>query len=177
MSLQLIQAVASDLSTSPILDIGGGASTLVDDLLSVGAADVSVLDVSERALELAQSRLGDHAALVSWIRADLLRWRPERTYLVWHDRAVVHFLVTEAERRRYRDVLLAATTSGSVAVIGVFGENGPTMCSGLEVQRFSVELLAETVGDEFDLVHDEINVHITPTGAKQEFLWGVFQRR
>lgn len=177
VSLSLIRSVTSDLAESSVLDVGGGASTLVDDLIAANVSDISVLDVSERALELAQARLGDQASAVSWIHADLLQWQPERTYSVWHDRAVLHFLVKHSERRRYREVLLTATSVGSVAVIGVFSEHGPTKCSGLDVQRFSIDLLVETVGPGFELVQDSIDVHTTPAGVAQEFRWGVFRRR
>lgn len=176
MSVSLIERFTPDISADSILDVGGGASPLVTDVVAKGARAVSVLDISSAALDLARSRLGSEADAVSWIHADLLRWKPPRHYAVWHDRAVLHFLVSEADRRKYRRVLLAATEVGSIAVIGVFGEDGPTKCSGLDVQRFSPELLQDTVGNECELLSQEHELHVTPDGSSQQFLWAAFRR-
>jgi trans-aconitate methyltransferase len=117
-----------------ILDVGGGASTLVDDLLERGFGDLTILDVSANALQVARARLGG-ARDVHWLERDLLTWQPERTYQLWHDRAVLHFLTAEEDRQRYVAALRSATAVGSAVVFGVFAADGPTSCSGLPVRR------------------------------------------
>ena len=153
-----------------LIDIGGGASTLVDDLLDRGWTDVSVLDIADTGLRIARQRLGSRAERVTWILADLLAWTPSRTYDVWHDRAVLHFLSGE-ELRDYREVLLRATRPGSRIIIGVFGPAGPARCSGLAVQRYDAAALGDLLGPQFDLVEESLEVHTTPAAAEQEFQW------
>lgn len=159
-----------------LLDVGGGASTLVDVLWADGWSDLTVLDVSTVALRTARARLGAAADQVHWITAGLLIWRPERRYAVWHDRAVLHFFVTAEERTRYSEVLHEATGSGSVAVIGAFSPEGPPSCSGLPVSRYAVADLANLLGSRWTLLASEREGHRTPAGRIQHFTWAAFRR-
>jgi hypothetical protein len=176
LSLSLIRAsgIARD---EPIIDIGGGASVLVDQLLEAGFVDVSVLDIAESALDASKARLGSRAGQVQWIVADILSWIPARAYALWHDRAVFHFLTQETERARYRSVLARGLKSGGTAIIATFAEDGPERCSGLPVQRWSPQALASELGEDFQLVEQRRQEHLTPTGAIQKFTWCRFTRR
>ena len=159
-----------------VIDLGGGTSRLVDALLQRGFEDISVLDVSTRALQVAQDRLGAAGDEVDWIVADLLAWRPSRTYGVWHDRAVFHFLTDEQSRKRYVENLLSATQPTAVAVIGCFALDGPQSCSGLPVARYDVAGLAGQFGDDWQLEACSRQEHTTPTAAMQPFTWAQFRR-
>lgn len=169
MSLELI-AGADVARDAPIIDIGGGASTLVDHLLADGYRDVTVLDVSGRALAQARGRLGESAGRVHWIVSDVATFRPERPYRLWHDRAVLHFLVDADDRDRYVEALRAALAPGGHLVLATFGPEGPLKCSGLEVRRYSLEMMGELLGHEFELQADTIEFHRTPAGGRQQFL-------
>jgi 2-polyprenyl-3-methyl-5-hydroxy-6-metoxy-1,4-benzoquinol methylase len=175
-SLALIRAAAPDRA-APIIDVGGGASTLVDDLLADGYSDLTVLDVSEAALARAKARLAAKAAKVAWIAADIVTWRPSRTWAVWHDRAVFHFLVETAQQDAYLAALTAATAPGATAILATFALDGPERCSGLPVQRYSAGLLAARLGPAFRLVSEAGERHRTPAGAEQSFVWAVFERK
>jgi hypothetical protein len=169
-------AVAGVSSSASVIDAGGGASTLVDALLARGFSDVTVLDVSAVGLRAAQERLGPAAGRVRWVVAELLDWRAERTYQVWHDRAVLHFLTAEQDRRRYLDTLHASTAAGAVAVFGTFGPGGPRQCSGLPVTRYGAGDLAVLLGEQWAPVADDREEHITPAGVVQPFVWAAFRR-
>ncbi|OQZ01227.1 MAG: hypothetical protein B6D34_14120 [Candidatus Brocadia sp. UTAMX1] len=160
---------------SPILDVGGGASTFVDHLLATGFTDITVLDLAPAALAEAEERLGAAACRVHWIAEDITAWRPVRRYRLWHDRAVFHFLVDPALRARYVDVLQAALAAHGHVVMATFGPNGPTHCSGLDVKRYSAHELSAVLGPSFLLVRSQIVEHITPAGRTQEFLYGWWQ--
>ena len=136
-----------------------------------------MLDISATALRLAQGRLGEAKSGVEWIVTDLLSWSPPRTYSVWHDRAVFHFVTGEAGRHRYVSTLQSATESGSAAIVGCFAPDGPDSCSGLPVNRYSAEDLAATLGDDWALVATEREGHHTPAGGIQPFTWAAFRRR
>ena len=135
MSMLLI-AESGAFDDSAIIDIGGGSSVLVDELLDAGFSDVTVLDISERALAGSKERLGARAADVQWIVSDVLEWIPAREYDVWHDRAVFHFLTEERDRAVYRATLLKALSPDGMVIIGAFAEDGPERCSGLPVKRW-----------------------------------------
>ena len=169
-SLELIQATSVGPGAA-ILDVGGGASTLVDHLLAAGFADVTVLDIAPTALAQARVRLGAKAASVQWIAADITTWQPTRRYVVWHDRAVFHFLVDPALRARYLGSLRAALAPGGHVVIATFGPEGPTRCSGLDVQRYSTETLSAVLGSAFRLMRSQLEEHVTPAGKRQQFLY------
>ena len=176
-SLAIIESVAADRAAA-IVDVGGGASLLVDRLLDAGYRDLTVLDVSGAAIERARARVGRRAraATVCWVVGDATDWRPDRRFEVWHDRAVFHFLVDGADRRRYVAALRSALRPSGHAVLATFGPDGPTTCSGLPTRRYSAAGLAAELGDGFVLQHAELAVHVTPTGAEQQFQWAVFQR-
>jgi len=174
-SLALIQSTGLPLSAA-LLDVGGGASTLVDHLLAAGFSDITVLDVAPAALEAAMARLGAAGASVQMIATDVITWQPSRRYDLWHDRAVFHFLVDEALRERYLHVLRAAITPGGYLVMATFGPEGPTRCSGLDVRRYASAELSAVLGPAFRLVTSAIEEHSTPSGSVQQFMYGLWQR-
>lgn len=175
MSLRLVAAAGAHPDTS-IIDIGAGASVLADRLLDQGLHDITVLDIAETALAAARTRLGDRATAVTWITGDLLSWKPDRRYDIWHDRAVFHFLTGPADRDRYRRTLSAALAGHGHLVIGTFAEDGPVSCSGLPVARYSSEQLAAEF-PEFDVVDAAREEHQTPWAAVQPFTWLLLRRR
>jgi len=160
-----------------ILDVGGGASTLVDHLLDAGYGDITVLDLASRAFDQSRRRLGERASAASWVVSDITRFKPQRKYRLWHDRAVLHFLTDPADRRRYMSVLQQALDPGGHVVIAAFGPEGPLKCSGLEIRRYTIEMLAELLGPEFELQSHELDNHQTPMGATQQFLYSCWTRR
>jgi trans-aconitate methyltransferase len=161
---------------SPIIDVGGGASTLVDDLLARGFADVTVLDIAESGLAKAKARLGRQASRVKWIVADIRRWQPPRTYEVWHDRAVFHFLTAAEDQEAYISALRAGTKPRASVIIATFAPDGPEQCSNLSVHRYSSKALAARLGEPFVLVDEALENHTTPSGAEQRFSYSVFRR-
>lgn len=158
-----------------IIDVGGGASRLVDCLLSDGQAHVTVLDLSASALEISKARCGqnDHA---SWIVGDATTWLPDRPYDLWHDRAAFHFLTAADDQNRYVSVLKKALRKGGVAIIGTFATDGPGKCSGLDVVRYDGDGLKAVFGSGFELMALQRHSHTTPSGSIQQFLFGVFRR-
>jgi trans-aconitate methyltransferase len=152
-----------------VLDVGGGASSLVEHLLERGYRP-GVLDVSEEALARSRARMGPRAAEVEWFHADVTRWDPPHQWDLWHDRAVLHFLTDEADRQAYRATLLRALRPAGQAVIAEFGPEGPQSCSGLEVRRYSAEELEALLGPEFQLEEQATEEHRTPSGGVQRFL-------
>jgi rhodanese-related sulfurtransferase/SAM-dependent methyltransferase len=174
MSLALIGRLAVP-RTAPVIDVGGGASLLVDELRARGYLDLSVLDVSSTALDIARHRLGD-AAPVRWLCEDILNWQPQRRYGLWHDRAVFHFLTDAAEQTRYLDVMDQALGAGGALVMATFAVDGPERCSGLPVARYDASDL-ERLLDGFTVVDSRHEEHITPAGVIQPFTWIAAQRR
>lgn len=174
-SLELIGSASPD-GRAAVIDVGGGASTLVDDLLARGFADVTVLDIAEPALERAKARLGKNADKARWIVADITRWTPARTWDIWHDRAVFHFLTDRASQDAYVAALTAATRPGATVVISTFALDGPEKCSGLPVQRYSPETLAFRLGAAFVLADHANETHKTPWGSEQRFSYAVLKR-
>jgi SAM-dependent methyltransferase len=155
-----------------IIDVGGGASTLVDDLLERGYQNVTVLDVSAKAIASTRTRLGQRAAGVSWLVADITEVElPPAAYGLWHDRAVFHFLREEAERRRYLAALRGALEPGGHVVLATFGPEGPTRCSGLDVVRYAPADLMKELGDAFEEIESVTELHATPSGAAQQFTY------
>ena len=170
LSLSLVEA-AGLKPEAPIIDVGGGAARLVDRLLARGYRDITVLDLAEEALARARARLGARAREVHWIVADVTRWHPERSYALWHDRAVFHFLVEEEDRRRYRQTLAEALAPGGQAIVATFAPDAPPRCSGLPVMRYGPEALAEALGPGLRLVEARTDRHRTPKGVIQPFTW------
>ncbi len=175
-SRSLAFVTASAGWATPIIDIGGGASTLVDSLLERGFADVSVLDISEVALARAKDRLGEKASRVTWMTADVTRWHPPRQYGVWHDRAVFHFLTEIDDQDAYIAALRSGTAVGAAVIIATFALDGPDQCSGLPVQRYSSQTLAARLGAPFVLTDQAQEAHTTPWGTTQNFSYAVFRR-
>jgi ubiquinone/menaquinone biosynthesis C-methylase UbiE len=175
-SLSLIEKFASGLR-APIIDIGGGASRLVDALRQRGYAAVTVLDLSQAALDAAKQRLGPDAANVQWIAADVTQWQPSAAFDIWHDRAAFHFLVEAADRDAYLHRLRRGVKPGGHAIIATFALDGPEKCSGLPVQRYDPDGLSKTIGPAFELIEQRAHRHTTPWGAVQSFQFSVLRRR
>jgi trans-aconitate methyltransferase len=173
-SVGLIRELAAGRPLS-VIDIGGGASRLVDVGLSEGWT-FAVLDISEGALETARKRLGAHADAVEWIAADVTKWRPWRSFDVWHDRAAFHFLTQPEDRAAYVDRLQSALKPGGHAIIATFAPDGPERCSGLPVERYDGAQLAKALGDGFQLVAEHRKMHRTPWGTEQSFQFSVLTR-
>jgi hypothetical protein len=169
MSLRMIRALEVD-HAKPVIDIGGGASSLVDHLVAEGFLDVSVLDLSETALAEGRRRCGT-ASAVTLLHEDVLTWRPVRRFGLWHDRAVFHFLTDEGDRARYLTTVSEALAPGSGIVMATFADDGPEHCSGLPVSRYSVEALSGVLGGRVTLVDTRRELHTTPEGAVQPFTW------
>ena len=173
LSRQLIERVAPD-RTASIVDIGAGASTLLDGLVASGYRNLTVLDLSPAALAIAQQRLGPISAAVSWRAEDVLAAVFVRGAVdVWHDRAVFHFLTDPADRARYVAQVCEAVRPGGHVLIATFAEDGPTRCSGLEVVRYSPESLHAEFGTGFQLLESHRELHTTPAGTKQAFTYCV----
>lgn len=171
MSLQFIRNTGVPLDAH-IIDVGGGASVLVDDLLHAGYRNISVLDLSGAALRAAQLRLGQAAAQVQWIDGDITQIElPPASIDVWHDRAVFHFLTDAADRRKYVQLVERAVKPGGHVIIATFAEDGPLKCSGLDIMRYRPEELHREFGDSFQLLHSQKDVHRTPGGAEQKFTY------
>ena len=174
-SLALI-AAESPAADHSVIDVGGGASTLVDDLLARGHHDVTVLDISGAALDTARARLGDKAGGVCWLVADITAWSPARSWDIWHDRAVFHFLTEPAQQDAYLRVLALGTHAGSTVIMATFAPDGPDKCSGLPVQRYDAESLSRRFGPAFKLVAQAHETHRTPWGSDQSFSYAVLKR-
>ncbi len=175
ISLALI--AASGLTRDAgIIDVGGGASRLVDALLAAGHSDLTVLDIAEAALAKTRQRLGASAAAVAWIAADITAWQPQRHYALWHDRAVFHFLTAAEDRAAYKRALQAALLPGGQAIIASFAPDGPERCSGLPVMRYAPESLVLELGAGFRLEETRSEPHKTPAGGQQAFQYSRFRR-
>ncbi|PHR57640.1 MAG: SAM-dependent methyltransferase [Robiginitomaculum sp.] len=159
-----------------ILDMGGGASTLVDHLLAAGHTNLTVADISRNALNLAQSRLGAAADQVKWVQADACQWQPEQTFDLWHDRAVFHFLIEAKDRAAYRQRLADAVPSGGHLVMATFALDGPQKCSGLPIVQYDAAGLAAEIGADFSQTEAASENHLTPGGATQKFQYCRFRR-
>lgn len=176
ISIEMIKASGASKDAA-IIDIGGGASRLVDALLKDGFISLSVLDLSAAALEVARKRIGPAGAGVEWIVADVTTWQPARSYDLWHDRATFHFLTEPSDRAAYLDRLHLALRVGGQAIIGTFALDGPEECSGLPVQRYDSGRLAQTLGSSFELVEARTETHRTPRNSLQSFQFSRFRRR
>lgn len=176
LSYELIRASGIERDAS-LIDVGGGASTLVDYLLDDGYSSISVLDISAQALAHAQRRLGERAQQVCWIESDITRFEPAGSYRLWHDRAVFHFLTDPAERARYRAVLERALAPGGQLIIGTFAPGGPERCSGLPIVQYDAARIQAELGKDFELLELRAETHRTPSGRDQLFNFFRFVRR
>jgi len=175
-SLRLIESVATSREAS-IVDVGGGASRLVDALLQSGFHALTVLDLSAAALASARERIGAAGDAVCWVAGDATVWQPQQAFDIWHDRAAFHFLVAEMDRTAYLDRLHRGVRAGGHAVIGTFALDGPEKCSGLPVQRYDSATLSQTIGPAFELIAEVPHQHVTPWGATQSFQFSVLRRK
>jgi len=170
-SVGLIKATGVGLDAS-IIDVGGGASTLVDDLLANGYTDLTVLDLSASALAAARNRLGSKASAVRWIEADITKADlSANKFDVWHDRAVFHFLTTPEDRAAYVRTVFRSVKPGGHVIAATFAEDGPNQCSGLPVRRYRPDELHAEFGEAFSLLHHEKEAHHTPSGTVQQFVY------
>ncbi|MET3901336.1 SAM-dependent methyltransferase [Devosia sp. UYZn731] len=177
-SPELSLALLDEAGLTPaaaIIDIGGGASRLVDTLIAAGQAHVSVLDLSSSALEFARARM-QATDRVDWFVSDVTTWQPTRSYDLWHDRAAFHFLTAPADQQKYAEVMTQALVKGGKAIIGTFAPDGPEKCSGLEVARHDAESLHAIFGTGFKLMATRRHEHTTPWGSVQKFQFSTFEK-
>jgi SAM-dependent methyltransferase len=176
LSLELITSVAP-ARDGRIIDVGGGASVLVDRLLDLPFKEIAVLDISETALGKARARLGERAKRVRWVVADVTEAPDLGTFDIWHDRAVFHFLTDAADRRKYVELARQTVPRGGHLIVASFADEGPKRCSDLNVCRYNAETMAAELGEGFSLVREAAETHTTPWGSTQSFFYGVFQRQ
>jgi ubiquinone/menaquinone biosynthesis C-methylase UbiE len=177
LSLQLIQRTGMP-RTGQLIDVGGGTSTLVDDLLAAGFHSITVLDISATALQLARARLGPRASAVTWIEADITQAVfPDAIFDVWHDRAVFHFLTQPTDRQRYVDRVRDAVRPGGYVIVASFAPDGPQRCSGLDVMRYSPDSMHHEFGPRFALIDSASEIHHTPFGTEQKFIYCFCRRQ
>ena len=176
LSLRLIHDTGLD-KDSPLIDIGGGASTLVDTLYDEGYTAITVLDVSASALAHARDRLGEKADGIRWIETDIMVFEPHRRYQLWHDRAVFHFLTEQKDRALYVETMKRTLLPGGDVIIMTFAVDGPKKCSGLDIVQYDAEKLQRELGHGFELLDSGHETHITPAGGKQKFAWFRLTRR
>lgn len=174
LSLLLIAGAALQLD-APIIDVGGGASTLVDKLCDEGYTNISVLDVSANALANVRNRLADRACAVQWFEEDVTCFKPPQRFALWHDRAVFHFLTNKADRQKYIDVLGQSLEPGGCVIIMTFAIDGPSKCSGLDVVQYDEEKMTAELGPGFEPAETGHQIHITPAGDQQEFAYFRFR--
>jgi ubiquinone/menaquinone biosynthesis C-methylase UbiE len=175
-SLALIERLGIQ-PTDSIIDVGGGASNLARELVRRGYGDVTVADLSSTALDHSRAEMGADAARVAWVEADVRDHDFGRAFDLWHDRAFFHFMVDEPDTEGYLATLSRSLRPGGQLIIATFGPKGPTRCSGLPVQRYSAQRLSDRLGNDWVPGLSELHVHITPSGAEQQFQYAVFQRR
>jgi SAM-dependent methyltransferase len=178
LSLELVRANLQP--GEPFIDIGAGASRLVDVLLEEGFGPLTVLDLSGAALAVSRQRLGARGDDVAWIEADITTWEPDRPYAIWHDRAVFHFLTEAEDRAGYARALSGALRAGGIAIVATFADDGPEKCSGLPVVRYAPEALAQELDrllpSRFEVLDARRHMHVTPKGNRQRFQYSVFRK-
>lgn len=174
-SLEFIQANAK--KDDAIIDIGGGDSFLADHLLELGYTNISVLDISEKAIERAKARLGKKAENVKWIVSDITQFVPAETYNIWHDRAVFHFLTAPADIEKYTENAVLALSENGKMIIGTFSESGPNKCSGIEIKQYSANLLQDSFKADFNSIECHFENHTTPFDTIQNFVFCSFEKK
>ena len=172
VSLDLIASISGPVDS--VVDVGGGASRLVDHLLAKGYHDLTVVDLSQESLGASRARVGQ--APVHWVQTDIRDWQPDRTFHVWHDRAAYHFLTDVQDQQRYWTLVRESLPVGGHVVVATFADDGPEMCSGLPVQRYSEQELVAAMGESFTPVATRREEHVTPSGGTQSFVWVVARR-
>ncbi len=171
-SLRLIEQAIDGNLDAAIADVGGGASTLVDDLLDRGYRNITVLDISQGAIDVARKRLGERGEAVRWVRVDVTQATfPLHSYDLWHDRAVFHFLTKPEDRDAYVRSVVTAVKPGGHVIVSTFGPEGPLKCSGLDVVRYDADSLHHQFGASFRLVESRKEIHETPFGTTQQFVY------
>ena len=173
-SLKLIQSFQLNTSAQ-IIDVGGGDSKLVDHLLDYGFENITVLDISEKALEKAQKRLGNRAKQVNWIACDITNFKPEHSFDLWHDRAAFHFLTTKEQIKKYCS--LATSSVNKYLVIGSFSNDGPVKCSGLEIKQYDSAALSNAFSSGFKIIQSLKEDHVTPFKTSQNFIFSSFEKK
>ncbi len=163
-------------STAKIIDIGGGDSFLIDHLLLLGYIDITVLDISNSAIERAKKRLGSNAEKVKWIVSDIVDFEPTESYDVWHDRAAFHFLTNKEDREKYVSIADKGLTNDGLLIVGTFSETGPLKCSGVEIQQYSEISLIEQMKSKFQKINCFTIDHTTPFNTIQNFLFCSFKK-
>lgn len=175
MSLELIRSAGLAKEQS-LIDVGGGASSLAECLLDSGFSDLTVLDISAIALGYAQARLGNKAREITWLEADITRFKPSRSFQLWHDRAVFHFLTAPSERRAYTEALRTGLALGGHLILATFAKDGPPQCSGLPVTRYDAASLRAELGPGFELIDQRHETHFTPWKSDQRFHWFLLKK-
>lgn len=176
LSLKLIENCSLKEDDS-VIDVGGGASLLVDRLCEKGYKNLSVLDISANALKHAKGRLANQHCAVEWVTADITAFSSPQQFSLWHDRAVFHFLTDASDRKKYIDNLSASLKSGGYLILAAFSFDGPDMCSGLTIVQYDREKLTKEIGNQFKFVNEENETHITPAGSNQIFTYYRFQKK
>lgn len=175
ISLQIIKNISDH--NSRIIDVGGGESVLVDDLITLGYSNIAVLDISGRAISHVKNRLQDKAKNIEWYEKDITQFIPLHVYDIWHDRAVFHFLINQESRDAYIHVLKNATAKRSYVIIATFSKDGPKKCSGLDTIQYDSSTIQSELGDQFQLLASQTEIHITPSANEQRFIYFLFQRK
>lgn len=161
---------------APIIDIGGGDSFLAEFLLAQGYSDITIVDISEKAIQRAQQRLGERADQLKWIVADVTEFKPEKKYQLWHDRAAFHFLTTDAEVEKYLQTLRESVAPGGFVILGTFSDKGPDKCSGLPIKKYSVGEMQKLFSEGFITMNCKNVDHETPSGKTQNFTFCTFKK-
>lgn len=174
-SVELILS-ANPTKDAKIIDVGGGDSNLVDNLLELGFSDITVLDISAKALERAKSRLGNKAKVVKWIECDILKFEGDDKYDIWHDRALLHFLTSEEDSKKYVELTRQYVSEGGYLILSTFSTKGPMMCSGLDTRQYSEESIKKLFSNSFDHIKSFEEEHVTPFGKSQIFTYNVFRK-
>ena len=172
VSLDLISSISGPVDS--VVDVGGGASRLVDHLLAKGYHDLTVVDLSQESLGASRARVGQ--APVHWVQSDIRDWQPDRTFHVWHERAAYHFLTDVQDQQRYWTLVRESIPVGGHVIVATFADDGPEMCSGLPVQSYSEQELVAAMGESFTPVATRREEHVTPSGGTQSFVWVVARR-
>jgi len=175
ISVELIGRTGAERSAR-VVDVGAGASRLVDELLDAGYESLTVVDIAAEALEKSRARVGARAERVTWVTSDVLEWAPPEPFDVWHDRAVFHFMVEPNDQAAYLATLHRALRVGGQAIVATFASDGPERCSGLTVQRYEPDALAAKLGPTFRLLETVREQHVTPAGKVQSFQYSRFER-